>query len=134
MLEVFQTNAIGPLLTVQQLRKHALLGGSKGSTIIANVTSKVGSVADNGSGGGYAYRSSKSALNIITKSLSIDLASEHIISTLLHPGYVKTDMTNGNGLITKEQSVAGMLAVLENHTEEELQGSWRDYKNEEIPW
>ncbi|KAG7667227.1 putative C-factor [Nannochloris sp. 'desiccata'] len=134
MLEVFQINTIGPLIVVQQLRKHALLGGSKGSTIIANVTSKVGSIADNKSGGGYAYRSSKSALNIITKSLSIDLESENVVATLLHPGYVKTDMTNGNGLITKEESVAGMLAVLENHSEEELQGTWRDYKDELIAW
>jgi NAD(P)-dependent dehydrogenase (short-subunit alcohol dehydrogenase family) len=98
------------------------------------VTSKVGSVDDNKSGGGYAYRSSKSALNIITKSMSIDLAPENIVATLLHPGYVRTDMTSGNGLITMEQSVSGMLSVLENHSDEELQGSWRDYKNEEIPW
>ncbi len=111
MLEVFQINAIGPLLVVQQLRHHALLGGSKASTIICNISSKVGSVDDNKSGGGYAYRASKSSLNIITKSLSIDLAAENVIATLLHPGYVVTDMTNLNGLITVEQSVSGMLSV-----------------------
>ena len=134
MLQVFQTNAIGPLLIVQQLRKRGLLGGSTTPTLIANVTSKVGSIDDNKSGGGYAYRASKNALNMITKSLSIDLAPENVVATLLHPGWVQTDMTKGSGLITAEQSVAGMLAVLENHNEEELQGTWRDYKNEEIPW
>ena len=85
MLKVYTTNTIGPLLVVQQLRKQGLLGGDKPS-LIANLSSKVGSIDDNGSGGGYAYRASKCALNIVNKSMSIDLAKENIVSTLLHPG------------------------------------------------
>ena len=73
------------MLVVQQLRKQGLLGGDKPS-LIANLSSKVGSIDDNGSGGGYAYRASKCALNIVNKSMSIDLAKENIVSTLLHPG------------------------------------------------
>jgi NAD(P)-dependent dehydrogenase (short-subunit alcohol dehydrogenase family) len=134
MQDVFQVNTIGPLLTIQQLHKKNLLGGANKPTLIANVSSKVGSIDDNKSGGGYAYRASKCALNIVTKSLSIDLASENIVATLLHPGYVQTDMTQGGGIINAEQSVSGMLSVLEKHSEEELQGRFRDYKNEEIPW
>lgn len=132
MLKVYSTNTIGPLLVVQQLRKQGLLGGNTPS-LIANVTSKVGSIDDNGSGGGFAYRASKCALNIVNKSLSIDLAEENVVSTLLHPGYVRTDMTGGKGLIDVETSVAGMLAILEKDPEK-LQGTWHDYKNEVIPW
>lgn len=65
--------------------RRGLLGGQQ-PTVVANVSSKVGSIADNSSGGGYAYRSSKAALNMVNKSLTVDLASKNIICTLLHPG------------------------------------------------
>jgi NAD(P)-dependent dehydrogenase (short-subunit alcohol dehydrogenase family) len=133
MLEVFNTNAVGPLMIVQSLYSKNLLGGSKG-TVIAQVTSKMGSVDDNGSGGSYAYRASKSALNIINKSLSIDLAQDNITSTLLHPGWVITDMVNNRGLITTAQSVQGMLNVLETKSEGELNGSWHAFDGKVIPW
>lgn len=130
MMEVYKVNTIGPLLVSQQLRKQGLLGGKK-QTIIANVTSKVGSVDDNGSGGSYAYRASKSALNNVNKSMSIDLAHENIISTLLHPGWVRTDMVGWNGLIDTDQSVSGMLEVLET---KDLQGTWHAFDGKVIPW
>ena len=95
-MSVFTINTIGPLLVAQEFVKKDLLIASTttNTPIISILTSKVGSIDDNGSGGSYAYRSSKSAVNIIAKSLSIDL---HGIASvvLLHPGYVKTDMTNG---------------------------------------
>ena len=133
MMNVFAVNAVGPLMVVQQLRKQGVMGGSS-PTLVANVTSKVGSITDNTSGGRYAYRASKNALNIITKSLSIDLADENVTCTLLHPGWVQTDMTEGKGLITPGESVAGMLNVLLQKERHELQGMWYDYKNESIPW
>lgn len=120
MIHDYTTNTIGPLLVSQQLVKRGLLGGKKGS-VIANVTSKVGSVDDNGSGGYYPYRASKSALNIISKSMSIDLAGQNITTTLLHPGYVMTDMTRGNGLIDTRTSVSGLISVLETKP---LNGTW----------
>lgn len=95
-------------------------------------TTQVGSIDDNGSGGGYAYRASKAALNIVTKSLSIDLQKEGVTCTLLHPGWVKTDMTSNNGLIDVETSVGGMIGVLESGVD--LQGSWHDYAGKSIPW
>lgn len=86
MTYAFKTNTIGPLIVVQQLLKNGLIGGFGGRTLVANITSKVGSVDDNRGGGGYAYRASKSALNIVNKSMSIDLAGEDITCVLLHPG------------------------------------------------
>lgn len=132
MMDLFTVNTIGPLLVSQQLYNRGLLGGKKGS-LIANVTSKVGSVDDNGSGGMYAYRASKSALNIINKSMSIDLAGDNIKSTLLHPGWVRTDMTRNNGLIDAKTSVQGMIEnILES--DKELNGTWHDYAGKSIPW
>lgn len=130
MLQVYKVNTCGPFFVAQHLYKAGLLGGRKPS-IIANVTSKVGSVDDNGSGGSYPYRASKSALNNINKSMSIDLAGDNIVSTLLHPGWVRTDMTNGTGLIDVGQSVSGMLNVLET---KELQGTWHAFDGKVIPW
>lgn len=131
MLFAFTTNCIGPLLTVQALHRVGVLGGSK-PTLVASVTSKMGSVDDNGSGGSYAYRASKAALNIVNKSLSVDLAPHNVTCTLLHPGYVRTDMTGGAGLIDAETSVAGMIGVLESGRE--LQGAWHDFAGKPVPW
>lgn len=130
MLYAFQTNTIGPMLVVQQLFKQNLIGSPE--TVIASVTSKMGSIEDNTSGGSYAYRASKCALNIINKSWSIDLAPLGVKSVLLHPGYVRTNMTGGNGLIDVDTSVSGMLAVLES--DRELNGRWYDFAGKEIPW
>ncbi|EFN58591.1 hypothetical protein CHLNCDRAFT_140767 [Chlorella variabilis] len=127
MLHCFQTNAIGPLLVTQQLHKQRLLGSGSGGG------SLMGSIDDNGSGSDYAYRASKAALNIVNKSLSIDLAGEGITCVLLHPGYVVTDMTGGRGLIDTKTCVAGLLKVLEKE-EEAINGRWFDYKGQEVPW
>lgn len=92
----------------------------------------MGSVEDNRSGGRYAYRASKAALNIINRSLSIDLAEEGVVSTLLHPGWVMTDMGGEKAPTTPEDSVAGMIAVLES--DKDLQGTWHDFTGKAIPW
>ena len=68
----------------------------------------------------------------MTKSLSIDLEGHNVDTILLHPGWVKTDMTNNNGLIDDITSVKGMISVLEDQPE--LNGKWFDYKHEAIPW
>jgi NAD(P)-dependent dehydrogenase (short-subunit alcohol dehydrogenase family) len=86
MMQTYKTNTIGPLIVVQQLLINGLIGGFGGKTLVANVSSKVGSVDDNRGGGGYAYRASKSALNIVNKSMSIDLAGDGVTCVLLHPG------------------------------------------------
>uniref|UniRef100_A0A7S1XNG1 Uncharacterized protein n=1 Tax=Phaeomonas parva TaxID=124430 RepID=A0A7S1XNG1_9STRA len=133
MMDVFSINAVGPFLVAQQFSK--VLGAPSGQLpIIAILTSKVGSVDDNGSGGAYAYRASKSACNIIAKSLYVDLRSEEKATmVLLHPGYVRTDMTSGKGLIDADESVAGMLRAVEA-TGPSVPFRFVDYKACRIPW
>jgi len=131
MMEVFRVNSVGPLIVSQQLLKHNVLNRP---ALIANVTSKVGSVDDNGSGKGYAYRASKAALNIINKSMSIDLKEEFDCTCmLLHPGWVQTDMTEKRGLIETPECAKGLIKALEGKYGP-LNGCWYDYKGDEIPW
>ncbi|KAK3284303.1 hypothetical protein CYMTET_8040 [Cymbomonas tetramitiformis] len=132
LLHTFKINTVGPTLVVQQLLQQGLIGRN-GKSVIGNVTSKVGSVDDNGSGGGYAYRASKSALNNINKSMSIDLNDRGITCVLLHPGWVRTAMTQGRGLIDTDQCVEGLIQVMEGEAGP-LNGCWYDYKFEAIPW
>lgn len=131
MMETFETNVCGPLFVIQALYLSKLLGGKK-PTLVVNMTSKMGSVEDNGSGGYYSYRASKAALNIINASLQIDLEDENITSVLMHPGYVRTRMTGFNGNINPDESVRGMLSVLEGN--QDLGGNWYDFQGNAVPW
>jgi len=108
MLEVFNVDCIGPLRVVQRLAKRVI--AAKG--VIANVSSKMGSSEDNGSGGTYAYRAAKAGLVIVSKSMAVDLAPYGVHVITLHPGWVATDMTGNYGLIDVEASVAGMSHVI----------------------
>jgi len=141
MMKTFEINTIAPLLIAQHfiplLKSRSVSDGDGDEQklllpIISILSSKVGSVDDNGSGGAYAYRSSKSALNNIAKSLSIDLSNEARV-LLLHPGYVRTDMTDGNGLIDVDESVNGMLNAIEA-TDATVGFRFVDYKACLIPW
>ncbi|CAK0780445.1 hypothetical protein CVIRNUC_005056 [Coccomyxa viridis] len=129
MLQLFRTNTLGPLMITQEVLREGLL---KDGSVVANMTSKMGSMEDNTSGGSYAYRASKAALNAVTKSLALDLKEKGITVALLHPGWVKTDMTNNSGLIDAKTSAAGLISVLESG--KPLSCHWYDYKHEEIPW
>ncbi|MEZ5523446.1 MAG: SDR family oxidoreductase [Pseudomonadales bacterium] len=128
--EVLEVNTISPLMVTQALLPNLLAGQGK---TVAMISSKVGSIADNQSGGSYYYRSSKTALNQAVKSLSIDLASKGVRVLALHPGWVQTEMGGPNALIDTAQSVAGMRRVL---SEPELFESGRFYAFDgaEIPW
>jgi NAD(P)-dependent dehydrogenase (short-subunit alcohol dehydrogenase family) len=97
------------------------------------ISSKVGSIADNTSGGAYLYRSSKTALNMAVKSLSLDLSDKGIICILLHPGWVKTDMGGSSALIDAATSVAGMRAVIDRATSADS-GRFFNYDGNELPW
>ncbi|RMG92944.1 MAG: SDR family oxidoreductase [Zetaproteobacteria bacterium] len=107
MLEVFNVDCVGPLRVVQHLLDRFTAG-----SVIANVSSKMGSVADNTSGGTYAYRAAKAALVMVSKSMAIDLAPRGVHVITLHPGWVRTDMTAHQGLIDVQSSVAGMAEVI----------------------
>jgi len=137
MVDVFRVNTVGAVLTMQALLKVGAVGQAGAPPAVAAfMTSKMGSVADNGSGGSYVYRASKAALNAVVKSLSIDLAPRGVTATLLHPGWVATDMTGNKGLIDVETSASGLLGVLEAGAAGalDLRGTWHDYKQEAIPW
>jgi NAD(P)-dependent dehydrogenase (short-subunit alcohol dehydrogenase family) len=129
MLQVYNIDAVAPLMTVQSLLP--LL--KKGRATIANMSSKMGSVADNGSGGVYAYRAAKSALNIISRSLAVDLENDNIYVITLHPGWVQTDMTNQTGLINVETSVAGLCSVIDNAASYQP-GAFIAFDGTEVPY
>lgn len=132
MVDVFRVNAAGVVNVVQSFVDVLAKGEGDLLPVVGVLSSKVGSVDDNGSGGSYAYRASKSACNNICKSLSIDLKGRAAF-VLLHPGYVRTDMTNGNGLIDVDESVSGLLGAIEA-TDRTVDFRWVDFKKQLIPW
>ncbi len=110
MLELFDVDCLGVLRVTQFLQSRI----TKVSGTIANISSKMGSSMDNSSGGCYAYRAAKAALVIVSKSMAIDLANSGAQVITLHPGWVRTEMTNHSGLIDTEQSATGMAQVIAN--------------------
>lgn len=129
-LETFNVNTIAPLKMAEAFI-HNLERGSR--KLIVNVSSKMGSMADNTSGGSYIYRSSKAGLNAVTKSLAIDLAPKKITCIAVHPGWVKTDMGGPSALITPYQSVVQLLAIMQNVSLDDS-GKFFDIDGSEIPW
>jgi len=108
MREVFEVDCIGPLMVVQTLKERVV----RARGMIVNISSKMGSIADNSSGGTYAYRAAKAALVMVSKSMAVDLAPLGVRVITLHPGWVKTDITHHRGLIDVPTSVAGMARVI----------------------
>ena len=100
---------------------------------IATLSSKMGSVDDNTSGGSYIYRTSKAAVNMAMKSLAIDLRSIGISVVTLHPGWVQTDMGGANGLINTQTSVTGLRQVIEGLSLHNT-GKFIAYDGKEIAW
>ena len=129
-IPVFQTNAIAPLLLTQLIIDN-LRNGSQKKLIY--ITSKMGSIDDNKSGGAYIYRSSKTALNSVVKSISVDLAKDGMKVALLHPGWVRTDMGGPNGLIDTTASVSGMTEVIDSLSQSDS-GCFFNYDGSKIPW
>lgn len=125
----FEVNALGALRVTKVLLPHF-----KAGTKIALMTSRMGSIADNTSGGSYGYRMSKVALSMAGKSLSHDLKPLGIAVAILHPGLVQTQMTNftTNG-ITPEASVRGLLARIDELTLDKTGTFWHS-NGEILPW
>ncbi len=101
--------------------------------LIVNISSLMGSIADNDSGGSIFYRSSKAALNAVMKSLAIELKDQSVGVLIFHPGWVKTDMGGPNGLINADQSITGMRALIENFSLDQS-GSFVKYDGTPMPW
>jgi NAD(P)-dependent dehydrogenase (short-subunit alcohol dehydrogenase family) len=126
----FEVNTVGTLRVIQAVLDNVRAGDSK---VICNVTSKMGSISDNGSGGSYAYRISKAALNMGTRSLAMDLRDEGITAFVVHPGWVETDMGGPNAHITTQKSVDGLLEKVDNATLDDAGRFW-EWNGNEIPW
>jgi NAD(P)-dependent dehydrogenase (short-subunit alcohol dehydrogenase family) len=125
----FEVNALAPLRLASVLTRHL----SSGSWI-ALMTSRMGSIADNTSGGSYGYRMSKAALNMAGQSLAVDLKPKGIAVAILHPGLVATRMINFNpNGISPQQSVQGLLKRIDTLTLE-TSGSFWHANGEELPW
>ena len=129
-LQVFRVNTIAPLLLTQKLLNNILLGLDKKMFYIS---SRVGSIDENNGGALYAYRSSKTALNQVVKSLSIDLSDLGISAIALHPGWVLTEMGGPNALIETRTSVSGMISVIHEKTLEDS-GRFFNYDGKIISW
>lgn len=129
MLEVYNIDCVGPLRVVQRLASRVI--AARG--IIANVSSRMGSIGDNSSGGTYAYRAAKAGLVMITKSMAVDLAPKGVHLISLHPGWVVTDMTGHTGLIDVATSVAGMTDVLSS-ARDFAAGQFVSYDGKIIPY
>ncbi len=123
-----EVNAFAPLLVCEALLPN-LPAGSK----IANITSRMGSIGDNDSGGRYGYRASKAAFNAFGRSLAIDLKGRGIAVAQLHPGFVKTRMVNFDGLISPEESAVGLAERIVALTLENSGSFWHS-NGEDLPW
>jgi len=129
-LEVLRVDTIAPLMIAQALVDNVAASHKR---LIANVSSKMGSMDDNRSGGCYIYRSAKAGLNAVTKSLAIDLAPRGITAIALHPGWVLTDMGGPEAEITPAQSVTALRGIMARVTPCEA-GAFFDVDGSIIPW
>ena len=127
-LETFAVNTVAPYLLAQSVLPLVARSGGK---LIA-ITSKMGSIADNRSGGYIAYRSSKTALNSAWRSLAID-NRDKVVAAVLHPGWVQTRMGGESAPLEPEESVAGMRRVIEDLGPDQS-GRFFSYDGSEIPW
>lgn len=129
-LEVLAVNAIAPTLIAEAFVPHVAQSGQR---CIVGITSQLGSIGDNRSGGRYAYRSSKAALNMAFRSLARDLAPRGITVALLHPGHVETDMGGGEAPVPVADSVAGMRRVIAGLAPADSGGFW-NFRGAVLPW
>jgi NAD(P)-dependent dehydrogenase (short-subunit alcohol dehydrogenase family) len=124
----FEVNALSPLRITRALLPR-LAEGSK----LVLISSRAGSIGDNGSGGSYGYRMSKAALNMAAASLTRDLAGRKIMVGVLHPGFIRTRMTGGNGNDDPPAAARGLLARIDELTPERS-GRFFHANGEELPW
>ncbi len=127
-LDIYDTNALGPMRVTQSLlpRLH------RGSRVV-NISSKMGSIADNNQGGSYFYRMSKAALNMATKCLALECEGAGIIVTAIHPGWVQTRMGGQGAPVTVEDSTAHIVRAIEKLAAQHS-GGLLNYDGAVIPW
>ncbi|KAK1592807.1 hypothetical protein Q3G72_030691 [Acer saccharum] len=142
----YEVNAVGPILVIKHIWPLLKVGGGTGTerdvAVVANLSARVGSIGDNRLGGWYSYRSSKAALNQLTKNVSVEFArkKDPVICILLHPGTVDTDLSRPfqrnvpeGKLFTKEFSVQKLLGII-NKAKRHDNGKFFAWDGQEIPW
>lgn len=129
-LDALRINTLAPMRMAE--RFHDLVARSD-RRVIVNISSRMGSIADAGSGGSHVYRSTKAALNMVTKCLSHELHANGITVVSLHPGHVQTEMGGRGAPLAPEDSVAGMRQVIDRLTLEQS-GGFYDYQGAQLPW
>uniref|UniRef100_A0A671S4H1 C-factor-like n=1 Tax=Sinocyclocheilus anshuiensis TaxID=1608454 RepID=A0A671S4H1_9TELE len=143
MMKTYESNTVAPLFVTKAflplLRRAAAEGSDMGiqRAAVINVSSVLGSVQLNWGEGAsyksYAYRASKSALNMVTRCLAMDLEAEKILCVALHPGWVRTDMGGPTAPLSPEESISSVLSVISGLTEKH-HGGYVDYTGKSLPW
>ena len=129
-IESFKINTIAPYVVIESFLDQVIRSRQKK---IVSITSKMGSIDDNTSGGSYIYRTSKTALNSMMRSLTHDLESNGISTLTLHPGWVRTDMGGSNAWINTPESVTGMIKQIDRLSQKNS-GEYVDYSGKTIKW
>ena len=127
---VLDANVLGPARVIEAFVENVAKGRDKR---IVTVTSRMGSIEDNSSGGSYAYRSSKAGVNAAMKSFSIDLAPRGITCVVVHPGWVRTDMGGAGGKLTPAESVKSLRSLIESLKKKDS-GKFFNYDGQPLPW
>ena len=127
--ETHVINTVAPFLLAQSVLEHVARAGGK----LIGISTRMGSIADNDSGGFIAYRASKAALNAAWRSLAIDVRDRGVIAAVLHPGWVQTRMGGRSAPLEPKDSIAGMRRVIEALRPEQS-GGFFSYDGSEIPW
>jgi NAD(P)-dependent dehydrogenase (short-subunit alcohol dehydrogenase family) len=130
MLEMFHLNAVAPLMVAQTFLDMLMVSSAPR---LVNISSWLGSIGGKNSGGNYSYSASKAALNMLTRALALDAQPSGLIAIAVNPGWVKTDMGGAKADLTPEQSVRGILNVVDNLTPE-MNGGFYDWQGQVCPW
>jgi NAD(P)-dependent dehydrogenase (short-subunit alcohol dehydrogenase family) len=128
-LQVFDVNVVAPTLLAQTLAPKVIAARGK----LVAITSQMGSIADNASGGWTAYRASKAALNAAWRSMAVEMADEPVAIAMLHPGWVKTDMGGAGALLDIPDSIASLRRVIAG-LEPADKGVFLNHQGQTLPW
>jgi NAD(P)-dependent dehydrogenase (short-subunit alcohol dehydrogenase family) len=130
VLEMLRVNTLGPLMLSEALISNLAASNRR---LIVTVSSDLGSLSGNVSGGNLGYRVSKAAVNMVMRTLAVELKPHHIACVLLTPGWVRTDMGGANAPLSPAQSVTGMCRVIERLGLRDS-GRWLDHSGQECHW
>jgi NAD(P)-dependent dehydrogenase (short-subunit alcohol dehydrogenase family) len=128
--ETFRVNAIGPIAVTQALLPNLRAGKRRA---VVNLSSGLGSISENESGGWIAYRASKAALNQLTRTIAEELTKEGFVCIAISPGWVRTDMGGSGAPLTPDESVAAMLEVIDRLKPSDT-GRFLDHRGKPMPW